>query len=207
MKAKITKLVCASVTCVLLLSIAIHSVHALRLQCVRRYAEKIREPFYTLVVNGRIVEHTHTVHFDRYHFSTEGFWDGYDDGRIEIPLLTVLGAMGAEYRNVESGVLLIEYDGEGYFLIPEKQAMYPEGTELTETFATSNQQWDERNLLLIGFEKANGYFREDHGEYIVDLGSLHKLALLWDFTFDFDCERGIVFFYSDASKANRLPGH
>lgn len=208
MKNNITKLVCVGAVCILLLWVAIYSVHALPLHRIRRYAEKVQEPFYTLVVNGQIVEHTHTVHLDRYYFSVDGLREGYNDGRIEIPLLTVLDAMGATFSEEEHGALLIEYGGEGYVLVPGRQAMYPEGTDLSEDFTASNQQqWDERNLLLIWPEKINGYFREDHGEYIVDLGSLHKLALQWNFTFDFDCERGIVSFYSNSSKDNSPPGH
>lgn len=208
MKNKITKFVCVGITCVLLLSIVVFGVKVLRLHRIRLYAEKIHEPLYTLVVDGQIIEHTHTVQFDRYRFSVNGQLEGYDDGRIEIPLLTVLGAMGAELIEKEQGTLLIEFNGKGYVLVPERQAMYPDGTDLSEGFSPSNQQQrDQRNLLLIWPEKAGGYFREDHGEYIVDLGSLHNLALLWDFSFDFDSERGIVFFYSNASKANSLPGH
>ena len=208
MKNSIVKLVCVGSACILLLCVAIYSMHILPRHRLRRYAEKVREPFYTLVVNGKIVEHTHTVHFDRYSVSSDGLWEGYMDGRVEVPLLTVLNAMGATCSQEECGSIVIEYGGERYILVPERQAIYPEGTDLLEDFTASNQQqWDERNLLLIWDEKTNGYFREDHGEYIVDLGSLHKLALQWKFTFDFDCERGIVSFYSNSSKDNSPPAH
>ena len=208
MRTRITKFICVAAVCILVIWALIYCVHALPIHKIRRYAEKVQEPFYTLVVNGQIVEHAHTVHFDRYCFSGDGQQEGYHDGRIEIPLLTVLRAMGATLREEENGTHYIEYNGEGYVLVPEQQAIYPAGTDLAENFTSNNQQqWDERNLLLIWSEKADGYFREDHGEYIVDLGSLHKLALQWDVTFDFDYERGIVWFHSDSSKDNSLPGH
>ena len=204
MKNKTIKRICAGITCIVVLSIVICCVKLLNLLRIRWYAEDIQEPFYTLVVNGQIIEHTYPVQFDRYYLSDVGLFEGYDDGRIEIPLLTVLGAMGAEYRKDENGVVIIEYGDNEYYLMPEKQAMYLDGTVLSDHSA---QQWDEQNLLLIWPEKKNGYFLENQGEYIVDLGSLHKLALLWDFTFDFDSERGIVYLSSNNAKFGSLPGH
>ena len=199
MKNRIIKLLFAGIACCLLVWILMISVQAMQLRRIKRYAENVMEPFYTLVIDGKIIEHTHMVHFDRYCVSTAGVREGYDDGRIEIPLLIVLDAIGAEYCEEESGTILIEYDNQEYLFIPAKQAIYPKGTNLSDTLSENNsQKWYERNLLLIWPEKKNGYFREDQGEYIVDLASLQKLASLWNFTFDFDSERGIVFVYSKA---------
>lgn len=203
MKNNITKCICIGIICILILSLVICGLELLQLHKILRYAESKQEPSYTLIVNGQIVEHPYAVQFDRYRLSADGLFEGYDDGRIEIPLLTVLGAMGAEYREHENGVVFIEYGDNECYLIPEKHALYPESIAPSE----DSTQWDSENLLLVWPEKQNGYFREDQGEYIVDLGSLHQLALLWEFSFECDYERGIVFLYTNAAKANSLPGH
>jgi hypothetical protein len=195
------RLIGTGFVCILFIESVFIVAHVVHLHRIKRHAEGVSEPCYTLVVDGKIIEHPYTVYFDRYRYDTNSQRIGYDDGRIEIPLLTVLAAIGASYDE-EPGVISIEYFGKKYVFLPEKQAIYPADTEetlLTAPFS-SHTQWDEHNLLLLWAEKENNIFREDRGEYIVDLSSLHKLALYMDFSFDFDCERGIVYFYSGNSK-------
>lgn len=202
---KIVKILCIGILCVLFVWIATNGVHALRFHNIRQHAKEVREPLYTLVVDGKIIHHTYTVCFDRCHDDPANNSREENTGRIEIPLLTVLNALGASCTEKENGMVLIEYLGKEYFLIPEKQAIIfaaedalPEDLSpdsITDAPKKSNTQ----NLLLIWPEKANGYFRKEQGEYIVDLSSLHQLALCMDFTFDFDCEIGAVYFYSSAA--------
>lgn len=163
-----------------------------------RHAKEVPEPLYTLVVNKEIIHHPYIVHFDRYDFDVNGQWIGYDDGQIEIPLLTVLDAMGAEISEQKIGEICIEYSGKKYIFLPSKQAIYPLDTDVIflREASADQTQWNKRNLLLLWSDKEGYIFREDNGEYIVDLGCLHKLALEMNFTFDFDLDRGIVYFNS-----------
>jgi hypothetical protein len=180
---------------ILLIWLLLACMHTLHLY---RHAKEVPEPLYTLVVNGKIIQHPYAVRFDRYDFDVNGQWIGYDDGQIEIPLLTVLDAMGAEVSENKTGEIYIEYSGKKYIFLPSKRAIYPvytDGIFLKEP-STNQTQWDECNLLLLWSEKEGYIFREDHGEYIVDLSSLHKLTLYMNFTFDFDLDRGIVYFDS-----------
>jgi hypothetical protein len=180
---------------ILLMWVLFVYIHTLYLY---RHAKEVPEPLYTLVVNGKIIQHPYAVHFDRYDFDVNGQWIGYDDGQIEIPLLTVFNAMGAGISENKTGEFIIEYSGKEYIFLPSKQAIYPldtNGILLTEP-SDNHLQWDESNLLLLWPEKEGYIFREDHGEYIVDLGSLQKLKFYMNFTFDFDLDRGIVYFDS-----------
>ena len=193
---KILKLLNIGVVVVLLIWVVFTSVRTIHLY---RHANTVLEPLYTLVVNGEIIQHPYVVHMDRYDFDVNGQWIGYDDGQIEIPLLTVLDAMGAEINENKTGEFIIEYSAKEYIFLPSKQAIYPfdtDGIFLTEP-STNPTQWDEHNLLLLWPEKEGYIFREDHGEYIVDLGSLQKLKFYMNFTFDFDLDRGIVYFQSN----------
>jgi len=121
---------------------------------------------------------------------------GYEDGRVEVPLLTVFTAMGAKCENAENGMVNITYRGKEYVLVPERQALLDKKT-LENALNADSDEWIGYNYLLIWPEQEGAYFREDHGEYIVDIGSLHKLCVTLDFTFEVDQERGIVFFFSE----------
>lgn len=216
MRRKIIRLLCMAVLAVLLAWLVISYAQMQRLHNIWRYAEDVMEPSYTLVVNGEIIQHTYTVHWDRYRYDgASGLQEEYYNGDIEIPILTVLTAMGAKCSKEDNGLVLIEYSGEEYYLMPEMKAIYPADAEgsfhtdtSVDTLAPNQQEWG--NLLLIWPETSKGYFYEECGEYIVDLSSLHLLALSMDFTFDFDREKGIVYFSSEAASPIGwlpLPGH
>lgn len=177
------------------------------LNVIRQQAAEVDEPYYTLVVNGKVINHNYNVTFDRFDYDADKkqFY-GWENGVTEIPLFTVLSAMGADTTWQENGNAIIDYSGCTYIFSPDMQGLYPLETyeELLAELQTEShgettipiEPGEAGNLLLIWPEKPGYCFRREEGEYIVSLGSVHLLALRMDFTFDVDYVRGIVFFTS-----------
>lgn len=206
---KITKYLCIFLSSVLLVLLAIFFWFFLCNRSVQQYAKGVEEPFYTLVVNGKVVHHTYAVRFDRYGYCSAEDLQEEHDGRIEIPLLTVFDALGATCSKGEDGLILIECHSNKYILVPQRQAIFPitdhvSGDDPLPESITGIP--DTSNLLLTWSGNENGYFREEQEEYIVDLSSLHALALSMEFTFHFDSKMGIVYFESNSAAFwERLP--
>lgn len=206
------KLLCIIIVVIVLIWAAINIVEAVQYYKIKQYAQKIPEPFYTLVVDGKIIQHPYTVHFDRMTWTEDGFV-GREDGRAEIPLLTVLCAMGAECTEMDNAVVHIEYRDAEYFLVPQRQGLYTadafRSLSSSGDLPDSQETWNERNLLLLSNGDADSCPREECGEYIVQLGHLHMLTMYMGFTFTFDEELGIVFFSSkiEQSIGEPKPAH
>lgn len=165
----------------------------LKLNAIRREAETVEEPGYTLVVNGEIVHHDYSVRFDRMLYDPgSGQFSGVVDGVIEVPLFTVFTALGAEITRPDEDLLIVACDGQTYVasypifsLVPlERYEEHISGSE-------DRDAWDTWNLLLPGNE-----IRCENGEWIVNLAALHRLALDMNVSFEPDFRRGILFITS-----------
>lgn len=170
--------------------------HSVRIYNIRQQALKVQEPFYTLVVNNEIIRHEFDVSFDRFIYDSDtGQFLGIEDESAEIPLFTVLTAMGAEVCWNNDDMATILYSEETLFFIPSKQFLCYADRNGLDTIALANEMNDGENLLLI-HSKTGEELRSENGEYIVDLGCLHKLALCLGFRFTTDYRRGIIYFFS-----------
>lgn len=171
-------------------------IHATRMFNIRQHASKVQEPLYTLVVNTTIIHHDFEISFDRFTYDSKtGQFIGKEDECAEIPLFTVLTAMGAEVCWSNDDMVTILYSGEKFLFFPGKQLLCAVDRNCVDTIALAKEMNDEENLLLIHPETVEE-LRRENDEYIVDLGCLHKLALYMGFSFTTDHQRGIIYFSS-----------
>ena len=171
------------------------------------HAKTVEEPHYTLAVNGKIIEHDFDVRFDRCTYDEEAeAWIGYEDGCAEVPLLTVLTAMGAELTWQDDGTAVLVINDMHYRFVPEYQAIYFTPTEESKLFGSPDDYKSRTDSGLLIMHDGD-CFRYENGEYIVDLGSLHALAIEWDFTWEMSESLGIVNFVYPNPDRSGLPAH
>ena len=199
MKTKLSALLLV-ITLILVASVVLHiCIDVVQLHRIELSASKIEEPAYTLVVNGDIIHHNYTASFDR--FYTDGDThelSGFEHGEVEVPLLTVLAAIGADITWVSEDVAKICYAEKVFVFLPEYAAIFPNETyaNITEAQLSMEEALNSRNLIILPDNRPDDFIRMENGEYLLQLGGWHLLAMSLDFTFKCDYERGILFFIS-----------
>lgn len=200
MNKKLKIMIAAIVFAAVMWSIIAVCLKLAGLHNIYQYASGIEEPAYTLVVNGKIIEHDYDVSFDRFYSDPDtGELVGYIHGDTEVPLLTVLAAMGAEISWVTDNIAEIRYAGQTYVLLPLHKAILSESRyrELTAQVGQIPADYDLDNYDILLHTESENACRWDGGEFILPLGHLHLLAMGMGFEFQCHYERGILFFTTD----------
>ena len=172
-------------------------VDAVQLHKIELYASKVEEPAYTLVVNGKIIHHNYMASFDRFHTDPDtNELCGWEDGRINVPLLTVLSALGADVKWEGKDRAVINYAGESLVFLPEYEAVFPYAvyTGITTGQIAKERALNESNLIILPDDRTADFVRIEDNECLLQLGGCHLLAMHLGFTFECDFEQGILYF-------------
>ena len=172
-------------------------IDVVQLHKIELHASTVEEPAYTLVVNRKIIHHNYTASFDRFYTDPDTHkLVGLEDSIIEVPLLTVLAALGADVNWEGKERAEISYAGELLVFLPEYDAIFPYDvyTGIAAGQISIESALNESNLIVLPDDRTADFVRMEDNECLLQLGGWHLLSMHLAFTFECDFERGILYF-------------